>query len=308
MKRAAARRAIPRWEFPTLGVAAALYGGFAVLSWSWQALPLWFAAPIGALLLAWHSSLQHETIHHHPTPFRWLNGLLGAPPLALWLPYARYRETHLAHHADDGQSLTDPQGDPESHYLPVGALAGGGALRRRLRQWNATLGGRLLVGPLFLVAACWRAEWPSIQTDPRSRWLWLRHGLAVALLLYWLQEICRIPIATYLGLVVYPSISLGLLRSFAEHRAHPDAAHRTAIVEAGAFWSCLFLNNNLHAVHHRHPGLPWYRLPAAWRARAGEFELGPDMRIRGGYREILVKHLFVPAAPVEHPGFKMAGQ
>jgi fatty acid desaturase len=288
----------PRWELPTLVVAALVYGGFALVTWSWAALPLWLAAPVAALLLAWQGSLQHETIHHHPTPWRRLNALIGAPPLALWLPYARYRATHLAHHAHAGADLTDPEGDPESHYLPAGALAGSPALHRAVRRWNATLAGRLLIGPVFLVAGCWRAEFRR-RADPA---VWLRHGLAVALLLVWLCGVCRIPLAAYLALAVYPSISLGLLRSFAEHRAHPAAGDRTAVVEAGAFWSLLFLNNNLHVVHHRHPGLPWYRLPAVWQAERAELPLGPGMHYPGGYAEILAQHLFAPAGPVEHPG------
>ena len=288
-----------RWELPTLGVAALIYGGFALVTWSWTVLPLWLAAPLAALILAWHGSLQHETIHHHPTPSRRLNRLIGAPPLALWLPYARYRATHLAHHAHAGADLTDPDGDPESHYLPSGALAGSGALYRALRRWNATLLGRLLIGPVFLVASCWRAELRR-RADPG---VWLRHGLAVAVLIVWLCGICRIPLAEYLGLAIYPSISLSLLRSFAEHRAHQEAGDRTAVVEAGLFWSLLFLNNNLHVVHHRHPGLPWYRLPDAWHAERAGLPLGPGMHYRGGYAEILARHLFSAAAPVEHPGF-----
>ncbi|MEI9985875.1 MAG: fatty acid desaturase [Aliidongia sp.] len=297
---------VPRWELPTLGVALTLYGGFALLTWFWYALPLWLSASVGALLLAWHSSLQHETIHHHPTPLKRLNALLGAPPLALWLPYAIYRRTHLAHHAHGGAALTDPDGDPESHYLPAGTLAGRGAIRRRLRQWNATLAGRLMIGPLFLVVGCWRMELQRLPADRRSRWLWIRHGLSVALVLGWVGGVCRIPLSEYLCLMVYPSISLGLLRSFAEHRAHPISGHRTAVVEAGMFWSGLFLNNNLHAVHHRQPGLPWYRLPAVWRAIEAEIELGPEMRIRGGYAEIFRKHLFSGTGSVEHPGFDPA--
>ena len=41
-----------------------------------------------------------------------------------------------------------------------------------------------------------------------------------------------ISLPLYLGAIVSPSLSLTLLRSFAEHRAAPDPRHRTAIVEA----------------------------------------------------------------------------
>src|SRR5580700_7751609 len=74
-----------RWELPTWGVALAVYVGFFVLTWNFRHIPLWLAAPLGSLLLAWHGSLQHETIHGHPTRSRRINALLGAPPLALWM-------------------------------------------------------------------------------------------------------------------------------------------------------------------------------------------------------------------------------
>ena len=58
------------WEAPTLCLAAVIYGGLLALTLAWHALPLVLALPLGAWLLAWHSSLQHEIIHDHPTPYR----------------------------------------------------------------------------------------------------------------------------------------------------------------------------------------------------------------------------------------------
>ncbi|HVJ52066.1 MAG TPA: fatty acid desaturase [Aliidongia sp.] len=293
-----------RWEWPTISIAVLLYGGFCLLTWHWQAMPVWLAAPLCGLLLAWHSSLQHETIHGHPTSSERLNELIGIPPLSLWLPYAVYRELHLAHHANGGRDLTDPQADPESHYRRPGTLAAAGRLERQALRWHATLAGRLLLGPALLVMRCWKTEVLRLAYDRRRRGIWLRHALAVIPLLVWVVWICRIPIETYLLLAVYPSISLSLLRSYTEHRAAPDSRHRTAVVEAGSFWSLLFLNNNLHVVHHRHPELPWYRLPAVWRELRPTLEPGPGMLYGGGYAEIAARHLFAAAAPVEHPGFE----
>ena len=54
------------------------------------------SAPLLSVLLTWYGSLQHETIHGHPTPFRRFNGMLGSLPLSLWIPYTVYRETHFA--------------------------------------------------------------------------------------------------------------------------------------------------------------------------------------------------------------------
>ncbi len=110
-----------RWrvEALTVGVAAAIYCGFLAVTWFFHDLPLMAAAPVAAVLLAWQSSLQHETIHGHPTGSRQINTLFGWPPLSLWLPYEVYRETHLRHHRCKGPRLTRPTDDPESHYLPA---------------------------------------------------------------------------------------------------------------------------------------------------------------------------------------------
>ena len=56
-----------RWELPTWGVAVAIYGSWTVLTLGWATVPIWVAVPAMGWLLAWHGSLQHETIHGHPT-------------------------------------------------------------------------------------------------------------------------------------------------------------------------------------------------------------------------------------------------
>src|ERR1700761_7465626 len=116
----------------TLGVAGVILGGFVLWGFSFAALPLWLAAPLGSVLLAWYGSLQHETIHGHPTSSKRFNTLLGVLPLSLWIPYAVYRETHLRHHRHGGRYLTHAEHDPESFYLSADALVGAGRLKRWL--------------------------------------------------------------------------------------------------------------------------------------------------------------------------------
>ena len=69
------------------------------------------------------------------------------------------------------------------------------------------------------------------------RALWTRQALGLILVFGWLVVVCHVAVAFYLALLVYASSSLGLLRSFAEHRADRDVHRRTRVVEAGAFWS-----------------------------------------------------------------------
>lgn len=300
-------------EWPTLAVAAAIYGGYGLLTACYAILPLWLFVPLGALLICWYGSLQHEAIHGHPTRWRRVNTALVAVPLALWIPFAIYRRTHLWHHRSGGRDLTDPFRDPESFYLPNGALASTSVVMARLRRFNTTLVGRMLLGPALAIGAFLGAEFGRLaRGDRRDLGSWLRHACGVALVLAWTRGVCGIPVSVYLGLVVYPGTALTLLRSFAEHRAHDAPEERTAVVEAHPLWGLLFLYNNLHVVHHRFPRLPWYELPAAWRAvsrtATGDRLRAAGMVYPGGYAEIARRYLRRPVIAVEHPRVAVAAR
>jgi fatty acid desaturase len=245
-------------------------------------------------LLTWYGSLQHETIHGHPTSSKRVNALLGALPLSLWVPYAVYRETHLRHHRHRGRYLTHVEHDPESFYLSADALAGAGRLKRSLYAANCTLAGRLLLGPAIAVATFWAGEWRKVLSGERRRLrIWLRHVAAVGLVLAWITWVCHLSVIVYVALVVYPSIALTQLRSFVEHRSHVDPSRRTWVVEAHPLWALLYLNNNLHISHHANPRLPCYQLPDAWR-QVRDPALAQGLVFEGGYREVALKYLFRP--------------
>jgi fatty acid desaturase len=310
MKTAKTRSLTPskklRFEPQTLAVAAAIYGGFGLVTWYFHALPLWIAVPLGAILIAWHGSLQHETIHSHPFASRRLNALLGGVPLSLFIPYPLYRRTHLWHHRFGGRILTDPLVDPETFYLTHGSLANAGAVGRFLRRANTTLVGRLILGPFIATATFLAGPARSLALGEGREWrVWAAHGIAVTTVLLWVVGICRINVFVYIACFVYPGQSLTLLRSFAEHRASADPAHRTAVVESNRLLSLIFLYNNLHVVHHARPTLPWYELPAAWRVLQAELGDAParsvGMVYAGGYFEVARRYLLRPVIDVEHP-------
>src|SRR6185436_790256 len=196
-----------RLDFRTLAVAAAILGGFVLWTLNFQHMPLWVAAPIGSIVLAWYGSLQHETIHGHPTRSRRVNALIGGAPLSLWIPYAVYRETHIRHHRHDGRRLTEVGHDPESFYLRPGHLANVGRLRRALLLANCTFAGRIVLGPAIAIFTFWADEARKLRGSRRHRMIWLRHAITVGALLYWLVAVCHIPLIVYALLVVYPSVS-----------------------------------------------------------------------------------------------------
>ncbi len=156
-----------RLEWPTLGVACAVHGGFLLLTLFFTELPLLLSVPLGSVLLTWYGSLQHETIHGHPTRSRRFNAMLGALPLSLWIPYTVYRETHLRHHRHGGRRLTQVAYDPESFYLPTDELSRLGHLRRWIYRANCTLAGRLILGPALAIAAFWSGEFRRVRSGDR---------------------------------------------------------------------------------------------------------------------------------------------
>lgn len=286
-----------RIEWPTVLLAVSLYCAFGTLTLFYSALPWWLVFVAGGYLVALHGSLQHEVVHGHPTRWRAFNNLLVFPSLWLWLPFGIYRRTHLAHHRSE--SLTDPLEDPESFYLTPEQWQRTHPMSKALLTFHNTAAGRLAVGPLL---ACWRffrTESQLIKSGDTSHCgAWLTHIGACAVVLFWVCLVCDIPLLEYLLLFVYPGLSLTLLRSFVEHRAHPEPERRTAIVESGALMSLLYLNNNLHALHHAEPTLPWYQLGGLYRGRQQAWLQHNGGYLIRGYGSVITQYLRRPRQPV----------
>jgi len=289
-----------RVEAPTWVLLVAVYGGFGLVTWNYARLPWWLVLPLGAWFVCWHGSFQHEALHGHPTRHAWLNGLLALPPLWLWLPYPLYREFHLRHHGDS--DLTLPGVDPESYYVSAEDWARFGPLRRRLLIARNSFAGRLALGPAFACADLAAAEIARLRRGDRSHVAaWIVHVPAVGAVLYWAVGICGIPFWAYVALFAYPGLSLAMVRSFAEHRPARQVAGRTAIVEAGPLMRLLFLNNNYHVAHHRHPGMAWYDLGAHYRARRAAYLASNEGYLFRGYGEQLRRFFLRPKDSPVHP-------
>lgn len=294
----AATRLPNRMEPPTIVLVIVIHAGWLAATWWHASIPAPFLPLVGGWLIAWHGSLQHETIHGHPTRSTWLNMALGAMPLALWLPYATYRRTHLVHHATP--AITDPFDDPESRYLAARSGWQGQA-SRAVERVQATLLGRLLLGPPLTIGRFLLEETGRCLGDPVAvAREWLPHLACVALVVGWLH-LCGMSLWLYLLAFVYPGAALSLLRSFAEHRAAANPEHRVAVVERAGIFALLFLHNNLHAAHHRAPGLAWYRLPAYYRRhRAGLLAANGGLLYRG-YGDVARRFLLRPHDRLVHP-------
>jgi fatty acid desaturase len=276
------------------------YVCFAALTWNWALLPWWIALPAAAYLTGLYGSIQHEVIHRHPTGSQALNEALVFPALLVWVPYSRYRDLHLRHHRND--RLTDPYDDPESFYVAGDEWSRLAALSRGVLRVNNTLAGRLIIGPAVAALRFLIEEARLVAAgDMAIVSAWLMHIPALAILFAWIWGVCGISPLIFIAAFSYPGTALILLRSYAEHRAHTDVEARSVIVETCPAMALLFLNNNLHALHHARPGMAWYQLPQAYRAERESLLRGNAGYLIAGYRCLFARYFLAPKEPITHP-------
>ena len=287
-------------EWPTVILAIIIHGGFLALTWWWQSIPLVVVLIAGGWLIAWHGSLQHEVIHGHPTGNSRINDAIGSIPLSLWLPYPIYKESHLDHHRDE--YLTDPIEDPESSYFTKTAWEQLGAIGRLLARWNTTLFGRLTIGPAVMLLSFLGQEWWRVwANEPGRRRIWAAQGIGVTAVLFWATVICGMPLWLYLIGFVYTGAAMTRLRSYAEHRYAESHEERTAIVENSHLFGLLFLYNNLHVLHHRRPGISWYRLPRVYRQNREILIRSNGGLVYSSYWDIARRFFLKPHDDPTHP-------
>jgi len=288
----------PGIEWPTIGLMLVCYGlWFAAGAYVYPAMP--FAAlALMAVAVAFHSSLQHEALHGHPTRSGWLNELLVSLPLGLFYPYRRYKHLHLKHHADE--RLTDPYDDPESYYRALGDWDKlPGALKTLLR-WNNTLIGRVVIGPVLMVIGFLISEARLISGgDRKVRNAWLSHAAGLVILVALLLAF-GIPLWLYAVTSAYAGLSIIAIRTYCEHQWSERPDGRTIIVEKSPL-ALLFLNNNLHFVHHKRPTVPWYKLPKLYSEQREEWKAMNGGYVFRNYFEILRAYAFRSKEEVAHP-------
>lgn len=294
------RQKFLQFDGPTWLVALVLYSLWFALIWYNAVLPWWVIMPVGAYLLAWHFSLQHEAIHAFRGVPAWLRFAVVFPPLGLWFPYALYRKSHSTHHRD--VHLTVPGVDTESYYVKQADWARMGRFRRALLTVNQTMAGRLAIGPALRLWILVTRETGRVRRGDYSHLPhWGIHVVAVGLLFWFISGVCHFPWWQYCLLVAYPGLSLGLLRAFTEHRAAEDSQERTAAVESNALFGILYLHNNLHVVHHLKPTMAWYDIPRFYRANRVELLASNANFVYKGYGELAGRYLFVPVFSPVHP-------
>lgn len=250
------------------------------------------------LALVLQSSLSHEILHGHPFTNKQMNTALGLFAIGLFVPYIRFRDTHLAHHIDE--RLTDPYDDPESNFCDPALWAQKTEWVKTVLRFNNTMFGRMLIGPLL-------SQWAFMTGDARATLCgdrqigvaWLLHVPAVVVTLICVAT-SAMPVWLYFVLA-YCAMSILKIRTFLEHRVEADPTARTVIVEMRCPLALLFLNNSLHVVHHMHPKVPWYALPALYRDNKAVYQDCNGGYVYRSYAQIFRQYFWRAKDPVPHP-------
>ena len=283
----------PSFEWPTWLLWLTQLSLWVLLVGSYGSIPGWLSTPLLILLLAWYLSFQHELTHGHPTRNASINRLIGLLPLAIWYPFDTYKTDHLKHH--DDAHLTEPGVDTESNYITPAQAAGMGPVALWLYRSQRTVLGRCLIGPAIVNVSLWTRLARSVcKGETQELRVWCLHLPLTALLLWLLARYTQVPLWHYCFGMAYPALGLAMLRSLYEHRPAALPAHRTVINQAAAPWRLLYLNNNYHAVHHAYPQVPWYQLPALYRAQQEVWRESNGGFVLRGYLYLIRHFAFKP--------------
>lgn len=281
-------------EWPTVALFFLTYCGWFALTGFHTQLPIVIVIVMLVLLVTLHSSLQHEVIHGHPTRSATVNYMMAFPALGLAVAYPRYELLHLQHHRN--WLLTDPYDDSESYFVAYKKWLGLNMVVQLLLKFNNTLFGRLTVGPAIMVMRMLRSELSLSIINKDIRRDWLIHSLSSVFVIVWLLWV-EFSIFLYVALVAYPAISLLMLRAYSEHLPEENIEQRSAIIKSNRLMQLLYLNNNLHRVHHDYPEVAWYKLPELYRREYQQHTI----HVYKGYTELFKRYGFKQRFRVEHP-------
>ncbi|WP_282061091.1 fatty acid desaturase [Roseobacter litoralis] len=285
-------------QWQTLLVCLCCYGGVTGSTFYADVLGLGLSGVVLTVALTLYSSFNHEVLHGHPFRSTAANTALVFPAMGLLIPYLRFKTTHLAHHHDP--SLTDPYDDPETNYTDPAVWNTWSKARQKLYKWNNTLLGRMSVGPVIGLITFYKHDAQQIKNGNREILVaYLFHFAGLVPVVLWLIWMSEMPFWLY-ATAVYFSHAILKIRTFLEHQAHEKARCRSVIIEDRGPLSVLFLKNNLHAVHHAYPTLPWYRLQGFYDKRRDVVLTRNGGYVYGSYAQVASLFLLKAKDPVPH--------
>jgi len=272
----------------TLGFLAAGLGLLLLVPLGLSSAPLW-----GLLLLPFvvatptFWALIHEAIHGslHPD-HRWNHALGRALAILFGAPFDALRFGHLTHHRLYGAAAerlgSQPRPVPQALAAPFhyGRILGGVYLVEIATVVIVFLPRTFL---LWIVHQALRRH-PAGAMDNRERIearLLSSEGLGRmrfdSLIILTLYGVAFALYGAHGWMLAAALAGRAALVSFMDnvyHHRPAGAPRRTLDLRLPRWASAAILHANLHAVHHRQPGLPWSELPKAKRDHSGDQEAG----------------------------------
>jgi beta-carotene hydroxylase len=222
-------------------------------------LSLWLAVPLVAALTYFSYTVLHESVHGSITgndqSLRWLNKVLGY--MAAWIvmiPLTAHRHEHMAHH----RYANDETNDPDFH---IGNMRGS------------------LLAPVHAALQAWVSQFSYYR---KNRWtdapprqnLYLCLEVTAALLPrlavlwagYWVEGLALFVLGWLIGAIV-----LLYLFAYVVHRPHEQLGRyidtSTILIPGslGTLFTCLWLFQNYHSIHHLFPCVPFYHYPKLYK-------------------------------------------
>ncbi|MFB9235807.1 fatty acid desaturase [Plantactinospora siamensis] len=255
---------LPLWLLPADG------------RWAWALLPL-------ALLATPYWSLLHEAIHGSLLPGRRWNDRCGRLlAVGYGAPFVLLKRGHLLHHRYSRTPL-----ERTEVYDPATTTR----LRTAPGYYLRLLGGLYLaeVSTVLLLAVpvrLWRLLAARLDRPDSVAGL-LLEGVRRRQLREFRVDAAAVLLAYAAAFVAYGSrwwllaaalAARAVLISVADNAYHYgtrlDAPLEALNLRLPRALEGFVLAFNLHAVHHRHPGLPWHALRSAFRADGDRFHLG----------------------------------
>lgn len=202
--------------------------------------PWWLSVAVNTACAYAQFTVTHDAVHRSVSRRAWLNDLCGcAATFVLCGPYAAIRRNHLHHHAH----TNDPREDPDFWVAGTTWLSTGLRCLTMLQMhyWDYLTRLRRRDSAFAQSIAT-----IAVITGLHA-WAW-SNGLLRDILLYWTLP-AQLAVA-----------ALALTFNYWPHRPHTARGRfRDTANIVPAWLDPFFVCQNLHAVHHLLPQLPWYR-------------------------------------------------
>jgi fatty acid desaturase len=247
----------PGVDWPTLGLAAAMWSGLvANLVWASgrDALTLGAAlghVVIGTFFLNLSFTVWHEGVHGTVFRARWANDLVGV--LGSWpamIPYFMIHRDHVLHH----EHTNDRERDPDAWFLE-GSI------------WSL---------PLRYPAGVRRAQALVERTHPPAWERWCDRLLVVGVIgVLGALVLAGHGLAALVAWVIPKGIAMWVHAWYVNvlpHQGLPAERYRDTRVRPVAWMTPLMLCHNYHGLHHAWQTVPWHRYARVFRAKRAFLE------------------------------------